>query len=520
MVYMLKILALLSCLILSSCLVGPNFKEPKKDAANYWLTSSPAIKQSAFQNANWWKVFNDPTLTVLIDNGYHNNLSLQMAGVRVLQARAQLAQSVGELYPQQQAMVGDYNYNRIGGNQLEGLLPPDFLTASLGFSASWELDFWGKYRRAIQYNDALFLASLAAYDSALVTLTSDIASTFIKIRTSEELIKVTKANIQVQAMSLKIAKDRYSGGQTSLLDVEQAATELAETQAKLPQYVSDLQHQKDILAVLLGTTPDKVDDLLKKNKGIPKASAVVEVGIPKEVIARRPDVYQARMEAIAQSAAIGAVKANLYPSLSLVGTFVFASNNIGSSTISDIFDWSNRNIVAGPSLTWSLLNYGQITNAVRAQDAAFQQALLNYLNLVLKVQQEVQDNITRYVEGQKTVSSLKTANASAIESTRLALVRYKEGEANYTTVLNAEQQQLRVQTSLVNATGELALSLVGLYRSLGGGWQIRGKNDIVSNQIKSEMAARTNWGSLLKQENHLPPDSNGQRMKQLYLPTW
>ncbi len=354
----------------------------------------------------------------------------------------------------------------------------------------------------------------------MVTLTSDIASTFIKIRTSEELIKVTKTNIQVQAMSLKIAKDRYYGGQTSLLDVEQAATELAETQSKLPQYVSDLQHQKDILAVLLGTTPDKVDDLLKKNKGIPKALAVVEVGIPKEVIARRPDVYQARMEAIAQSAAIGAVKANLYPSLSLVGTFVFASNNIGNSTISDIFNWSNRNIVAGPSLAWSLLNYGQITNAVRAQDAAFQQALLNYLNLVLKVQQEVQDNITRYVEGQKTVSSLKTANAAAIESTRLALVRYKEGEANYTTVLNAEQQQLRVQTSLVNATGELALSLVGLYRSLGGGWQIRGKNDIVSNQIKSEMAARTNWGSLLKQENHLPPDSNGQRMKQLYLPTW
>lgn len=408
----------------------------------------------------------------------------------------------------------------MGAINYKGFYPPDFLTASLGFSASWELDFWGKYRRAIQSNDALFLASLAAYDSALVTLTSDIASTFIKIRTSEELIKVTKTNIQVQAMSLKIAKDRYYGGQTSLLDVEQAATELAETQSKLPQYVSDLQHQKDILAVLLGTTPDKVDDLLKKNKGIPKASAVVEVGIPKEVIARRPDVYQARMEAIAQSAAIGAVKANLYPSLSLVGTFVFASNNIGNSTISDIFNWSNRNIVAGPSLTWPLLNYGQITNAVRAQDAAFQQALLNYLNLVLKVQQEVQDNITRYVEGQKTVSSLKKANASAIESTRLALVRYKEGEANYTTVLNAEQQQLRVQTSLVNATGELALSLVGLYRSLGGGWQIRGKNDIVSNQIKSEMAARTNWGSLLKQENHLPPDSNGQRMKQLYLPTW
>ena len=517
---MLRTLTVIICFLLSSCMVGPNYKEPQKKIADHWLQNNPAIKQTPIQNANWWKVFHDQTLTSLIQKGYRNNLSLQIAGVRVLQARAQLAQSVGELYPQQQVLNGSYTYWRIGGSQLQSILPPDFLTASLGFSASWELDFWGKYRRAILSNDAAFLASLAAYDQALVTLTADIASTFINIRTQEELIRITNTNIQVQASSLRIAKARYKGGQTSLLDVEQAETELAETQSKLPQLVSQLQHQKDNLGVLLGTTPNEVDALLQKSHGIPKASAKVAVGIPKEAVARRPDIYQARMEAIAQSEAIGAIKANLFPSLSLNGNFSFSSNNIGSSSISDLFNWSNRTITAGPSVVWPFLNYGQITNSVRVQDAVFQQALLNYLNLVLKVQQEVQDNITQYIESQKTEYLLTRANSSAIKSTKLAIVRYKEGESDYTTVLNAEQQQLRVQTSLTNAKGDVSQSLVALYRSLGGGWQIRNGNDIVSNQVKNEMAERTNWGSLLKQSNHQKPTTNKQRIKQLYLPTW
>lgn len=506
--------------MLSSCMVGPNYKEPQKKIAEHWLQNNSSVKQAPVQNANWWNVFHDATLTSLIHRGYQNNISLQIAGVRVLQARAQLAQSVGELYPQQQVLNSNYTYYRIGGSQLQSLLPPDFLTASMGFSASWELDFWGKYRRAILSNDAAFLASIAAYDQALVTLTADIASAFISIRTHEELIRITKSNIKIQANSLQIATSRFKGGQTSLLDVEQASTELAETQSKLPQLVSELQHQKDVLGVLLGTTPNEVDALIKNNRGIPKASKSVAVGIPKEVIARRPDIYQARLEAVVQSEAIGAIKANLYPSLSLTGTFSFVSNNIGHSSINDLFNWSSRTITAGPSIVWPFLNYGQITNSVRVQDAVFQQSLLNYLNLVLKVQQEVQDNITRYIESQKTEYLLAKANTSAIKSTQLAIVRYKEGEANYTTVLNVEQQQLRVQTSLTNAKGDVSQSLVALYRALGGGWQIRNGNDIVSNQIKNQMAERTNWGSLLQQNNHQKPVTKQQEIKQLYLPTW
>ncbi|KTD49053.1 outer membrane efflux protein [Legionella rubrilucens] len=517
---MLKILIFIACLLLSACMVGPDYKEPAKNVAPYWLQKNPAVKVAPINNADWWKVFNDPTLTQLIHCGYHNNLSLQIAGVRVLQARAKLAQSVGELYPQQQVLNGSYTHVRTGGGELQGILPDKFDTASVGLSASWEIDFWGKYRRAIRANDAAFLASLAAYDNALVSLTADIAHAYISIRTLQQQIKTTQTNIHLQKVSLDIAQSRYRGGQTSLLDVQQAETELAETQSSLPDLVSQLQRQKDALAVLLGLVPTQVDDLLKKGSGIPRAPVSVAIGIPKEALARRPDIYQARMEAVAQSESIGAVKANLYPALTLSGSFSYTANNIGQASISNLFDPANRSVIAGPSVVWPLLNYGQITNAVREQDAVFQQSLLNYLNQVLKAQQEVQDNITQYIEARKTTALLGSANTSATKTTRLALIRYREGEANYTAVLNAEQQQLRIQKSLINAEGEIAKSLVALYRSLGGGWQIRRGNDIVPETIKQEMAARTNWGSLLKQQNHERPTTTEQQIKQLYLPNW
>lgn len=520
---MLRILTIiLSCLFLSACMVGPDYKEPNKNIAGHWLqtSKSSSVKEAPIHDANWWESFHDSTLTALINQGYQNNLTLQIAGARVLQTRAQLAKSVGALYPQQQALAGNYTYNKVGGGELQHILPPDFSSVALGFSASWELDFWGKYRRAIQANDASFLASLEAYDNALVSMTSDIASIYIAIRTYETLIQVTEQNIQLQKTSLAIAESHYKAGQNSLQDVEQAKTGLSEAIATLPNLISNLQHQKDLLAVLLGTTPDKVDRLLVKSQGIPQAPRTVAVGIPHEAIARRPDVHQARWEAISQSASIGAVKANLYPALSLSGTFSFSATNIGNSSLNDLFNQSNQSMSAGPSFVWPILNYGQITNAVRTQDAVFEQALLKYRNVVLQAQQEVQDNITRYIEAQKAEHSLVDANGSATQSSKIALIRYKEGETDYTTVLDAEQQQLRVQTSLTNAKGEIPQSLVALYRALGGGWQIRDGNDIVSKQVKDEMAARTGWGNLLEQQNHEPPQSDWEKIQQLYLPTW
>lgn len=501
-------------------MVGPDYVEPKKNISDHWIKKSSKIKESPNYNTTWWTTFHDPTLTNLIVQSYHNNLSLQVAAVRVLQTRAALAQAVGEIYPQEQALIGNYTYNKIGGGMLKSVLPESFDTASLGFTLNWELDFWGKYRRAILSNNAAFLASFAAYDNALVTLTADVASSYISFRTNQELIDVTKKNIAIQKESLNIAQSRFRAGETSALDVEQAQTELSETESKLPGYVNNLQIEKDKLAVLLGTTPNKIDRLLTHSVGIPKAPSTVAVGIPCETLAQRPDIHQARFEAIAQLQNIGAIKANLFPSLSLAGTFSYASNSIGDSSVSNLFEVQNKMITAGPSLTFPILNYGQITNAVREQDAVFQQTILKYLNLVLQAQQEVQDNISRYVESQKSERSLTKANAAATQSTHLALIRYKEGESDYTTVIDVERQQLQVETALANAKGDVSEALVALYRSLGGGWQIRDGNDIVTTKVKAEMAQRTNWGSLLEQSNHEPPKSTWEKMKQLFLPNW
>lgn len=517
---MARIVVIIICLLLNSCLVGPHFKEPLKPAARHWKKNNAIVKTGHSRNADWWNVFHDPTLTTLIHQGYKNNLTLQSAAVRVLQARAQLAQSVGELFPQQQALFGNYNYNRIGGGSLQNILPSNFKTALLGVTSTWEIDFWGKYRRAILANDAAFLSSFAAYDNALVTLVADIATAYINIRTTEQLIVVTKKNVEVQRIGYIIAKDRFTAGETDLLDVEQAKTELYQTEASMPQLMSSLQHDKDALAVLLGTTPDRIDALLKQKKGIPQAPRRIAVGIPKETIVQRPDIYQARLEAIAQSETIGATKANLFPSLSLAGSFAFAANTISGQSLSDLFHWSNRTIIAGPAVNWPLLNYGQITNAVRAQDAVYQQSVLNYINLVLKAQQEVQDNITQFIEAQNAEHLLLIANNSAIKSTQIAITRYREGESDYTPVLDSERQQLTVQKSLTNAQGDIPKALVALYRALGGGWQVRGCNDIVPLKIKQEMAARTNWGTLLQQEKHQPAATKAQRTKERYLPTW
>ncbi len=520
MVLQSRILTILPILLLSACMVGPNYKEPPQKIAQHWKKTSKSIKESKIQNAQWWKAFHDPILTALIQRGYANNLSLQATAVHVLQARAQLAQSVGELFPQQQALTGNMNYNRIGGQSLQFVLPSEFNTATLGSTASWELDFWGKYRRAILANDASFLASYAAYDNALVTLSSDIATTYISIRTSQELIRVTEKNIKVQYWILKITKTRFHEGQTSLLDVEQAQTILSQTEATLPPLRAQLQQQKDHLGVLLGTTPDKVDALLQKPRRIPIAPAGVAVGIPRETLAKRPDIYEARMKVITQSEMIGSIKAELFPSISLIGSFSFASNTINNSTLGELFNWSSRTIAAGPGFTWPILNYGQITNLVRAQDAIFQQALLDYQNKVLSAQQEVQDNITQFIESRKAASALQTANHAATSSTQLSMIRYQEGQSDFTPVLQSEMQQLNVQISLTNAQGNIPKALVALYRSLGGGWQIHNGNDIVPNNIKKDMAARTNWGCLLQQPNHEPPKTKTQQIRERYVPDW
>jgi len=490
---------------LSACKVGPDFERPPSHVAEHWIGEPPGTAAEPTDVAHWWKLFNDATLDSLIDTAYHNNLSLQVAAARILQAQAQLNVAIGELFPQQQALGGQVQRERQAASTL--LIPgqnPILDTSQMGVSASWELDFWGQYRRGIEADRAAMLASVAAYDSGLVSLTAGVASTYFNIRVLEQRIAVIDENVKTQRESLRIAKFQFEAGETSLLDVEQAQTQLAQTQSQAPGLESSLRSAKDSLAVLLGVTPDAVDAMLGTSTAIPLAPDEVTVGMPKDLLRRRPDVRQAELSAAAQSAAIGVAKANLFPAFSLTGSFGFAGTNLRGNSIGNLFNWDNRAAAAGASFVFPIFNYGRIVNSVRVQDAMFEQAVLNYQNTVLQAQQEVEDAREAFAAAQAALVTLGDADSSARRSTELAIVRYKDGASDYTTVLTAQQLQLQIEDALASARGAVPLALVSVYRALGGGWELRQGQQLLPEDTRREMKHRTNWGHLPDSGPELP----------------
>jgi outer membrane protein TolC len=231
------------------------------------------------------------------------------------------------------------------------------------------------------------------------------------------------------------------------------------------------------------------------------------VGIPADLLRRRPDVRRAELQAAAQSAQIGVAKADLYPAFSLIGNLVFVSADLGKFKLSDMFRWGSRQVQIGPSVQWNILNYGQITNDIRVQDASFQQLLIAYQNAVLSAQQDVEDNLVAFLRAQDRADLLAKSVVSAKNAVALAVLQYREGVTDFTTVLTAQQALLSQQDSLASTLGSISTSLVGTYRALGGGWEIREGQDLVPPEIKAEMQRRTNWGDLLTPSTYSLPAS-------------
>jgi len=489
-------------------MVGPNYQTPKANVQGQYVGSPVAAdKPLNIGDVYWWKCFNDPILNGLIETAHSNNLSLQVAGVRVLQARAQLNQAIGNLFPQQQGLSAGVNYTKLSEPSLTFSpvgLTSDYTMDQVLFSASWEIDFWGKYRRNIESDRATFLGTLASYDDALVTLIADVASSYVTIRTTEERIRVAARNLETQKESYRVADAQFKFGETSELDVRQAQTIFSQTEAQIPRLQNTLNQTKNSLAVLLGLTPAEVDQYLVGTNGIPVAPAEIAVGIPRDLLRRRPDVRAAGLTAASQNALIGVARANMYPAFSLSGAFGFTSNNEGQNSLGDMFMWQSKAAQAGASMVWPIFNYGRLVNQVRVQDANFQQAILNYQNTVLTAQQEVENGLSAFYTEQQALTNLTTAATAARRSTELSLIRYKSGETDYTTVLSTEQSQLSVEDSVASSQGTVVQGLISIYRALGGGWELREEHDVISDEVKAEMARRTNWGKMLEAQNHLP----------------
>jgi len=489
-------------LVVAGCVkVGPDFAPPPVSVSQKWLESGDKrVSTQPAEYRTWWQTFKDPVLDRLIDSAYRENLPLRQAGVRVLEARALLGIARGELFPQTQQGVGSLQFNRLSGSspQATSSTQQSYFQGEIGGTASWELDFWGKFRRAIESADATLFATVADYDSTLVSLTGDVANSYILIRTLEKRLAIAHQNVITQTESLQIAEARFEGGTTSQRDVEQAKTVLASTQATIPTIETQLRQAKNGLCVLLGLPPSHLTEELKGPKDIPSPPPTVAVGIPADLLRRRPDVKRAEYQAVAQCAQIGVAKADLLPAFSLTGTFGFLSANVGKFALGDMFQWQSRSMTAGPTVQWNILNYGRLLNSVRVQDARFQELLLAYQNTVLTAQQEVENSLVAFLRSQERATFLAESAAAALRSLDLAVIQYREGITDFTTVLTAQQALLAQQDSLATTLGDISLNLVGVYRALGGGWEIREGEPLVPPAIQEVMAKRTNWGRLLQ----------------------
>ena len=389
-------------------------------------------------------MFRDPTLNRLVETAYEQNLPVRIAGLRILEARAQLGVAIGNMYPQTQEGSGAAQQNLLSSRLAnQATLQHSFANFNLGFDAAWELDFWGRFRRNVEAADAGMLATVADYDNALVSLTAEVARTYATMRTFEVLIQIARENARVQKEGLDIAESRFRNGATSELDVAQARTLLESTLADIPPLQAGLQQSENALSTLLGRPPGGMEALLHGPQSIPSASRRVAIGIPAELLRRRPDIRSAELNAAAECARIGVAEADLYPRFYLLGDV-----GVQSSDVAKLFAPHSLFFTAGPGFRWSILNYGRITNNVRAQDARFQQALVNYEDTVLKAAREVEDALIGFLKAQESAVSSRKSVKAALNAVKLSLIRYREGAEDYQRVVDSQRSLLQEENKL------------------------------------------------------------------------
>ncbi len=504
----LTISALLAMSV-TACMVGPDFVKPSAKLQNDYALAAQTEFTEAFKSSSdkllnpvtWWTSFKDPTLNQLLSRAASENLTLQSAALRIFQARAQLGVADATLLPSVN-LTGSSTQNDQPSNQASLYSPAGVsVTNNVFVQASWEIDFWGKYRRGIESTLSTYVSTIATYYSADVSLAADVANTYINIRNYEQLIAVAKTNLALQAESLRIAGSRFKYGSTSLLDLNQAQAQYEQTKSQIPGLISNLKKYQFAMSILLGEAPDYYEKNFGQTKGTLVAPAELDVGIPKDLLRRRPDILQAEFDAAAQSALIGVNVANLYPSFSLSGYFGFQTVTPSGSSQPSLFSWDNKTTSLAGGFTFPLFYRGAIVDQIRVQDAVFQQSILNYQNKVLNAQKEVQEALVSISTTRSSTGDLVKAVVAAQSAADLALQRYKGGQTDYNTVILAQQQLLSLENTQVQTVSNTLLGYVSAFKSLGGGWSGEMKIPVLPTAMVSEMEKRTDWGKALTISN-------------------
>jgi NodT family efflux transporter outer membrane factor (OMF) lipoprotein len=493
--------ALLTAATLGGCVqLGPDFQSPQQGWIDHWDSSSLAAistRQLEPDNGQWWKRFDDPLLERLIGIADAQNPNLRIAALRILETRAQLGIARSGRYPQLQQASADSIY--LDRNQYAGNNPVDSHAwqYSAGVDISWELDFWGRYSRAIESADANYFAAKANYEDALVLLRAQVAQTYFTLRTAEARLNIARNNAKLQKRSLEITERLFNSGNSDELDLQQAKTQYLGTLSSVPELEAQVAQTRNTLAVLIGQPPGSLPELNAEKGLIPLVDQALLNDVPAKLLLRRPDIRAAELQVAAQSALIGVAESDLYPSISLLGTIGWSASSLNGSS-------DTLNLGAGPNLTWNLFDHGRLRNNVRVQDARLQQLIEVYRDRVRQAAREADDAATGLTKALERERILREASFSAKRSLTLATAQYREGYSDFQRLLDAQRALFAQQDGYLVARSAALSNLIDLYRALGGGWY--SSHPLLDSATYEQMRQRTDWGDMLDE----PPTPNAQ----------
>jgi len=495
---MLKRAALLcGALGLAACTtLGPDYQEPQVDWLQDWQSSVYGQADTGAEAGEadfrfWWQQFNDPVLNQLIELARKENPSLRIAGLRILESRAQLGIAGSALYPQLQQGTGAVTYvnNRYHG----GTVPDDrqsFVGYQAGFNIGWELDFWGRFKRGIESADAAFFASIADQQDVQVLLNAQVADLYFAYRTTQLRIAIARENAAIQKRSFEITNKIFKSGNGSELDVQQARTQYLATLATIPNLELTLNQTRNALSALLGRAPGDLPELAGRIEKLPDIGSADIPAMPASLLLRRPDIRSAASTIAAQSAQIGIAEADFYPAISLLGSISWSGSTLDGSP-----DLGSLGV--GPAFQWNLFDHGRIENNVRLQDARLQQLIESYQDTVLQAAREIDDaaiSVVKTAEQQVLLDQAVQASERALD---IANRRFREGYSDFQRVLDSQRSKFgQAENALVNHGSHIS-SVISLYKALGGGWQATPVEQLVPEDTRDQMQERTDWGDLL-----------------------
>lgn len=455
--------------------VGPEYSKPPAPVSVDWIDKDEKrIRTDPDEHRNWWKNFNDPNLDELICYATKSSLKLKEAGYRVMASRADLAIAMGQFMPQSQSMQSSFTQyglsTAVANRSFKGvnLIPQNYYPQyNFGFNLAWELDFWGRYRRAIESSSDQLDASIENYDEVMVSMLGEIGEHYVLYRYFERVVDLLKENIEYETITLQIAKARFEGGLTSELDVDQAQSDLSYLKASINMILRFQRLENNALCTLLGLSPEDLGKKLTK-KGIPVPPKDVAVGIPAQLITRRPDVRMAERQAAAQCAKIGVAMSELFPHLYITGSFGYnAMNNTALFTSPAFYG------TVGPGFSWNIFNYGRLLNNVKMQDANFQVNVAKFQYSLVNAGKEVENAIVEYVKSADAIKEMEVSVAAIRKAGEIVVVQYKAGTADFNRVSLVQEKRISRDMELALYQQTHARGMVNIYKSLGGGWQVR-----------------------------------------------